>query len=113
MAKIQRNIYTTYNYEQTIELCEVTQANHYLTLLQGESGFGKTFAALVYQLSHQNVYVVELEESDKNRFTNMWRRLALQVLGDELYNKYCKDASFEEITNYLIYGLNSKSTDNL
>lgn len=89
----------------------MVQKNHWVAVIEGESGYGKTFSYRYINQKFQNVFYVEMTSTDRQSYTSIWKRLALKVLGDEVYNKNCRDVSLATLTDYIVFGLNSKENN--
>lgn len=103
-----KKIHNTHSRQKICAICEITQKYGWLTLLQGESGFGKTFGLKYFALKNNNVYLTEAISTDNKRPMKIWTRVAIQVLGEDFFYKNCAKAKFAELIDFLVAGLNAK-----
>ena len=102
-----KNVYDTINLQKVMKICQLTVTHQWLTLLQGESGFGKTLGFKYFALKNKNVFLVQVEAADKRNYIGPWQRLAIQVLGEEFYYKNCEHVKFAHLIDFIIAGLNA------
>jgi hypothetical protein len=62
---------------------------------------------------NENTFFISIAAKDNRAYVDPWRRLALQVVGEETYYSKCVDLSYGDLIEYLVFGLNSRGTDNL
>lgn len=106
---MSNKVYNTANLQKMIKVCELARDNHWLSIVEGESGYGKSFTYSYFQeKNEESVYLIEMVATDKRKESSIWRRLLLMVLGEDFYYSKCEKASFEELTNYLVFGLTTK-----
>lgn len=110
---MKKKVHQTKNLQKIQKICKLTQQYCWLTLLQGESGYGKTFGLKYFALTRGDVYVVDGNSTDNKNPIGLWKRLAIQVLGEDFFSRNCPDATLAEVMEYLVAGLNSKSEPSL
>jgi hypothetical protein len=106
-------VYDFINFQDVKDACQLTLEHKFLTLLLGGPGLGKTFSMHYLRKKIENTFLIDIRPQDKKAFVNPWKRLARQVLGDEIYDSKCKKLDFSDLTDYIVHGLNSRQASNL
>lgn len=106
-------VYNFANLQKIKIAAELTIENKFLTIVLGGPGLGKTFSLNYLLRKTENTFLIEVTPQDKRAYVEPWRRLARQVVGEEIYHSKCARLNFSDLIDFIIIALNSKKTNSL